>query len=671
MAYTATLTPSGTYEIYDNGSRIATTAASQLGSYGLSPTQLSTTNATASPVESTATYSSTPTTLNGYYTTGNMTGQLATGTTQQAPATSTQQPGVTQATTPAPDPFSQNTSYGAVNTQPQTQTQPVAQTQQTGQQAQTQPALAMPASGSIVDLLNMAGTDSSYTNRQQLASQFGIQAYSGSATQNQELAQKYLSAYNANKESAAPTSGAAAATALDSYFKDNTQAPAEDPMKSFFDQYASMNPAVKMLYDQINSALSPTSTQMTFEQEFAKAFADATIPAGLPGESLSQEQVKLMNIKNVMDGTEDDLRTEIEKAGGLATESQVQALTTVRNKTLLKQATVLQQSMALKQDYVDHLMNFSQLDRAAVEKQVDRKLGLTEKLVTLGEKMNDAAKDNFNKIVEKSGYKGLAQLFANDPKGKANAERIMGLPQGTLSNQSFLDAMGVSDANAPASVKEYEYAKSHGYKGTFNDYQNEDANRKRSIAAAGVGSTGLSTRQYITLQQITSKFQSDSIINQSVKGGTASLIADQVIANPGSATNQLKSLYILVKNLDPDSAVREGELTLANQTQSYFQKFSNTLARASEGRVISPEAAKELALATKELMSAWNTTAQTRQKQYQSQANILGLGQDFNDYIVDSTLGYNQQTQNPIIIYNGKRYQTDAQGNFDPSKPLP
>lgn len=189
-------------------------------------------------------------------------------------------------------------------------------------------------------------------------------------------------------------------------------------------------------------------------------------------------------------------------------------------------------------------------------------------------------------------------------------------------------------------IGEYNFAKENGYKGTFSQYQNEDANRKRSIAAAG--NSGLSTQEYTKLASITTKFQADPIINQAVRGTTASAIADQIIANPASATNQLKSLYVLVKNLDPDSAVREGELALANQTQSYMQQFGNTLARITEGRVVSPDAAVQLAQATKELMGAWNQTAQRRQQQYDSQANVLGVGDSFKQYVQGSNLDYNQ-----------------------------
>lgn len=43
----------------------------------------------------------------------------------------------------------------------------------------------------------------------------------------------------------------------------------------------------------------------------------------------------------------------------------------------------------------------------------------------------------------------------------------------------------------PASAKEYEYAKAQGYKGTFEDYQNADANRRRPVVNVGSGAEPL------------------------------------------------------------------------------------------------------------------------------------------------------------------------------------
>lgn len=292
------------------------------------------------------------------------------------------------------------------------------------------PALTMPANGSVVDLLNLAGSDSSYGARKQLASQYGIQGYSGTPDQNKQLADKFLAAYNANKGSPVPQSAADARNAL---ANTDSKTPAQqDPQANFFDAIGSMNPVQKQLYDTITQTLSSVGTQQTFTQQYQDLMAQQGIPA---------LQTELMNINNIMSGTEDDIRNEITKAGGFATDSQVQALTAARNKTLQKQATTLTQQLQLKDDYVNQIMQFSQADRADIQKQVDQKIGLTTQLSDLQDKMTNAAKDNYKTIITASGYSGLAKVLAGNPTAQANAENVLGLPQGTLSSPTMVSAL--------------------------------------------------------------------------------------------------------------------------------------------------------------------------------------------------------------------------------------
>lgn len=183
-------------------------------------------------------------------------------------------------------------------------------------------------------------------------------------------------------------------------------------------------------------------------------------------------------------------------------------------------------------------------------------------------------------------------------------------------------------SNSPI-YNEYLDAKTEGYSGSFSDYQTEDANRKRAI----VGENGMTTQQTQNFLTITNKYQADSVISAGSKGYSAMSIADQVIANPNSAGNQLKSLYTLVKSLDPDSAVREGEIDLASATNSYLDRFRTSLTRLAEGQVISPAAAVELANATKDLAKVWYEAASRRDAQYISQANVAGVGSAFNQYL--------------------------------------
>jgi len=165
-----------------------------------------------------------------------------------------------------------NMSLGATNTQPVAQSPvspsplpptpaaPTAPTPSPYQPSPVQPqgtGLTMPANGSVVDLLNMAGQDSSFAARQQLAQQYGIQGYTGTASQNQELSKKYLDAYNANKGSATPQTGAQASSALDSYFQQQQPVDTpQDPTRAFMDVFAGMNPIEANIFQQLSGLLS-------------------------------------------------------------------------------------------------------------------------------------------------------------------------------------------------------------------------------------------------------------------------------------------------------------------------------------------------------------------------------------------------------------------------------
>lgn len=345
-------------------------------------------------------------------------------------------PAVTQ---PAPQISTPAVPDATPQTAPQTQQNATATTQaSTTPTTQTQqPALTLPQNGSVVDLLNAAGQDSSFAARQQLAQQYGIQGYTGTAQQNTDLAKKYTDAFNANKGAATPQSGAQASSALDSYFQENKQTQQVDPQQNFFDQTGSMNPVVSSLYQQANQLLSTQATAQTFTQQYQ----DLVQSTGLQGL-----ETQKMNINNIMSGTEDDIRTEIQKAGGFATESQVQALTAARNKTLLVQANSLDQQIQTQQDYINQIMQFSEADRTAVTNQVNAETGLADHIQTMQTNMDNASKDNYQKIVDTVGYSGLAAMVAGNPQEETAVEKSLGLASGALTNPTFLHTQDTKNA---------------------------------------------------------------------------------------------------------------------------------------------------------------------------------------------------------------------------------
>ena len=142
----------------------------------------------------------------------------------------------------------------------------------------------------------------------------------------------------------------------------------------------------------------------------------------------------------------------------------------------------------------------------------------------------------------------------------------------------------------------------------------------------------LTPRQNATFLRISDNFQKDSVIKSAGAAVNARTIADQVIANPGSAGNQLKILYTLVKSLDPDTAVREGELSLVQSTQSYIGRWETTLEKLSTGKLVDNKTALELAKATKELADMWDASAKRRTVFYNSQAKTGGIGKAWGEY---------------------------------------
>jgi len=157
---------------------------------------------------------------------------------------------------------------------------------------------------------------------------------------------------------------------------------------------------------------------------------------------------------------------------------------------------------------------------------------------------------------------------------------------------------------------------------------------KGQAASMGIKPTGdMTTAQIRSFEDVTTRYQADPVISNVRNASVGASIADRVIADPQNAANQLASLYTLVKSLDPNSAVREGEIGLAEQTQSYLSKWGNELNRIGTGTVIAPAVAVQLAQATKDLFTTWKSVGDRRTAQYKAQASGLNIGPQFDTYL--------------------------------------
>lgn len=530
-----------------------------------------------------------------------------------------------------------------VNTSPQPATQ-------TGAQPAAKPALAMPTNGSVVDLLNSAGQDSSYAARQQLAQQYGIQGYTGTAAQNTDLSKKYLEAYNTNKATKAPESGAQASSALDTYFKDTPQAQtSQDPIKQFMDSFASQNPIEANIFQQLSTlASTPFNQQLStdlFKQEFA-------------AQGLPELNMEFADMKRIMEGTEDDIRDEVRNAGGFATESQVQALSAGRNKVLLKKANYLADIINAKSDYVDHVVSLTQADRKQVSDDLDRKLGITKTLFDMSQQMTNNAKENMQSLVSNVGYNGLAKMLQNDPSQRTQAEKVLGLPNGALSNPAFLQAA------APAQKLTTQIVEVSGRKALVTFDGSGNPTNLVDLGAADVpgsggsgGSGGLTSGQVNAFNSIVSKYNSSPLVQASDRTAVLTGTIKKVRENPSDGSQQLNLAYSYVQALDTyQSAVREGELGLVNSIDSKIGQLNNSVQQIQNGQIVRPEVALQIANAAESIVNTINSAAKQKAQSFSSQANVVGLGQYWNQYVSGFNQGYNQP-----ITTNAKGSSTNAQ----------
>jgi hypothetical protein len=329
--------------------------------------------------------------------------------------------------------------------------------------------------------------------------------------------------------------------------------------------------------------------------------------------------------------------------GSIITEEERQGVERIAKLEAEKQAALLAARSAYEGQKWDQYVKMVDQAEKNYERQLNAIKELQEAQAAQDKRIQDQKKLEYDQFT-----KPLNDIVNDAAKNGAPPEVLDAILSSPTLGDAFKNAGGyLQDITTGGVVGEYLFYKKQAeamgqVPMDFNSYADMDANRKRPITQIA-GEGGLNSKQTQNFLSITNKFQADPFINNALKGQTAMAIADQVIANPGKASNQLKSLYVLVKNLDPDSAVREGEVALAEKTQSYMQQYQSYLTRIDKGQVLSPAVAKELAIATKELASAWYDTAQRRQKQYKAQASGAGISGAFDEYLSASDLSFNKQ----------------------------
>lgn len=249
------------------------------------------------------------------------------------------------------------------------------------------------------------------------------------------LSQKYNSMLN-SASGTAPQDAAGARSALQNM--GNVQsAMSQDPV--FGALATSMAPIMQSLTQVLQNINNPALTSVSLQQEYNALASQYNVPA---------VQAQMMNMTNVMNGTEQDIRDEIATSGGTATDSQVLAMTSARNRLIQKQYNSLATQYQAAVTNIQNQMQYATTDRQYQLQVQQASAGVAGQLasieaqmVNMGLTMQGQARQAAQYNITQTGYQAFGQTLQDNPGMQSYYEGILGLAPGTFSDPSALSAL--------------------------------------------------------------------------------------------------------------------------------------------------------------------------------------------------------------------------------------
>lgn len=152
----------------------------------------------------------------------------------------------------------------------------------------------------------------------------------------------------------------------------------------------------------------------------------------LKESGVEEIDLELIDLKSIIEGSEDDIRREITASGGFATNSQILALTNARNKSLIRNYNTLLETRNSKEKYLSTIIGLEQIDRQSADAKFESMFNMGVQIFEMGQQMKRNATEAYDRIIDSVGYDGLLEMTQNDPYTISVVERGLGLPSGGL-----------------------------------------------------------------------------------------------------------------------------------------------------------------------------------------------------------------------------------------------
>lgn len=237
---------------------------------------------------------------------------------------------------------------------------------------------------------------------------------------------KFREGFNAAKEAGitSPDTVGGAAEVIGKYTPSTPSVQGPDQISTFLQADPFLNQITAQFQAYINEQNQRASLVETYQSMLKES-------------GIQEIDTELLNMKNIIEGTEDDIRAEVTKAGGFATDSQVLALTNARNKQLIKNYNTLLETRNMKEKYLDNMMQLSVQDRAEAAQRFDTMMNYTFKIAEYQQQMKQNAIASLDRTINAIGWDGLLNATQDDPYTQRLIERTYGLPIGGLQEAGF------------------------------------------------------------------------------------------------------------------------------------------------------------------------------------------------------------------------------------------
>jgi hypothetical protein len=141
-------------------------------------------------------------------------------------------------------------------------------------------------------------------------------------------------------------------------------------------------------------------------------------------------------------------------------------------------------------------------------------------------------------------------------------------------------------------------------------------------------------QQTQTFNTIVGKYNSSPLVLAKDRTPVLKSAIDAIRKDPGNAALQLTLGYSYVQALDTyQSAVREGELSNLNSIDSKVGEIQKSISQITSGKIIRSNVALQIADAAQRIVDAIDSAASTKMKSFESQANVAGVGDQWNQYV--------------------------------------